>query len=98
MLATSVFYFIDRRGIVRDAIVAASLFVVALAIFAVVATVTPLILAAAGAVLGVISGACVAAGVATAAWCVAIAPTVGSFLGCVVLLVAYVYATKPKGA
>lgn len=98
MFATTTFYLYDRRGVVRDALFAASLFVAFLAMFAIVATVTPIVLAAVGAVLGVIGGACMAAGVATAAWCVAVAPTVAQFLGCVVLLVGYVYATKPKGA
>ena len=73
MLATITFNTYSNFYIVRNILFAVSLFLVLLASFAVVATITPIIIA----------------------YLVSISASIFSFIGCVVLLAAYVYVTKP---
>ena len=73
MLATITFNTYNNLYIVRNVLFAVVLFLVLLATFAVVATVTPIVIA----------------------YLVSISASIFSFVGCVGLLVTYVWITKP---
>ncbi len=73
MLATITFSTYSNFNIVRNVLFAVVLFLVLLASFAVVATVTPIVIA----------------------YLVNISSSIFSFVGCLGLLVTYVYVTKP---